>query len=56
MEEGAGRILKPASMPDKGLYGCNNLQGNFMTISLAFKINIVIKRDIVLQHNGFLTR
>lgn len=31
-------------MLDKGLAGCYNLQGNFMTISLAFKINIVIKR------------
>lgn len=43
-------------MPDKGFYGCNNLQGSFITISLAFKINVVIKIDIVLQHNDFLTR
>jgi len=53
--KGLGRRLRLSGMPDKGLDGCNNLQGNFMTISLAFKINTVIK-DIVLQQNGFLTR
>lgn len=54
--KGLGRSRKPASVPDKGLCGCYSLQQNFTTISLAFKINKVIKREIVLQHNGFLTR